>query len=633
MKLNEETTAISAESAAEAGGALGAPTEAAGFSDAGAWSRLSEAPSTDAFAAAWLDLQCRLIGGVQAAVVVFGPGEDGGFAPLTYWPEGSRGNPALAAVAELSLEQRRGAVRQRQVSAEEGAVRLDALAYPLLVGDAARGVVAVELPHESDARMRTAMRLLQWGCAWWQAHLVRPGQSPADLTTVLDLLAAGLEEETFVAAATAVATDLATQLNCDRVSIGIRKGRHAQVRALSHTANFSKKSALIRALGTAMDEAIDQQTTVVVPQPDGAPPLITRAHEELTDKHGSKAVCTVPLSDSGRLCGALTLERDGERPFAASEVALCEHAGLLLGPVLEAKRREDRWIAVKVWESGVDFLGRLFGRGHLLLKAGTLALIALIVFFALATGEYRVTAPAVLEGTVQRAIIAPQDGYVAQADVRAGDLVEQDQVLAALEDKDLRLEKVQWEGEREKTLREYSRALAEGDRAQVRILGAQIEQAEARVALLAEQLARAQITAPFAGVVVSGDLSQSLGAPVSRGDVLFEIAPLHSYRVILNVDERDIGALQVDQTGQLALAGLPGEPLPIRVEKITPVASAEEGQNRFRVEAVLVEGKTAALRPGMNGIGKVSIDERNLFWIWTHKLGYWLKLWWWSWWP
>jgi hypothetical protein len=35
----------------------------------------------------------------------------------------------------------------------------------------------------------------------------------------------------------------------------------------------------------------------------------------------------------------------------------------------------------------------------------------------------------------------------------------------------------------------------------------------------------------------------------------------------------------------------------------------------------------------MNGIGKVSIDERNLFWIWTHKLGYWLKLWWWSWWP
>jgi multidrug efflux pump subunit AcrA (membrane-fusion protein) len=166
----------------------------------------------------------------------------------------------------------------------------------------------------------------------------------------------------------------------------------------------------------------------------------------------------------------------------------------------------------------------------------------------------------------------------------------------------------------------------------VRILDAQIEQAEARVALLAEQLARTRLSAPFAGVVVSGDLSQSLGAPVSRGDVLFEIAPLDSYRVILKVDERDIGALAVGQQGHLALAGLPGEPLPIRVQKITPVAEAEEGRNLFRVEAGL-EGPSEALRPGMNGVGKIGIDERSLFWIWTHKLAYWVQLWWWSWWP
>jgi RND family efflux transporter MFP subunit len=599
------------------------------FSDAAAWSRLADAATPADFAAAWLDLQCRLLGDVRAAVVVYGSGDGGRFAPLAYWPAGSTGSPALAAVAELALEQQRGAVRQRQAAEDGAPVRVDALAYPLIVGGAPRGVVAVEVVHLSEARLRALMRLLQWGSAWWNKHLADAGSTGA-LTTVLDLLATALPEARFVAAATAVCTGLATELNCERVAFGVRKGRHTQVRALSHSASFSKKSTLIRALGTAMDEAIDQQATLTLPPPERAVPLVTQAHAALLEQHGTKTICTVPLGDADGLTGALTLERDRDQPFAAAEIALCEHAGLLIGPVLEAKRREDRWIGAKVWESALGLAGRLLGRGHLALKAAALALIALAAFFSVATGEYRVTAPAVLEGTVQRAVTAPLDGYIVQASARAGDIVERDQLLAALEDKDLRLEKVQWEGEREKFQREYSRALAERDRARVRILGAQIEQAEARVALLAEQLARTRLTAPFAGMVVAGDLSQSLGAPVSRGDVLFEIAPLDSYRVILKVDERDIGALAPGQQGRLALAGLPGEPLPIRVQKITPVAEARDGSNLFRVEAVL-EGASERLRPGMNGVGKIGIDERGLFWIWTHKLAYWVQLWWWSW--
>lgn len=168
----------------------------------------------------------------------------------------------------------------------------------------------------------------------------------------------------------------------------------------------------------------------------------------------------------------------------------------------------------------------------------------------------------------------------------------------------------------------------------MRILGAQIEQAKARSALLAEQLARTRLQAPFDGVVVSGDLSQSIGAPVSRGDLLFEVAPLDSYRVILKVDERDIAAVEPGQRGRIALAGLPRQPLPVAVTKITPVAVAEEGHNQFRVEAGLDAPPAATLellRPGMQGIGKIDIGERNLFWIWTHRLGHWLRLWWWSW--
>ena len=35
----------------------------------------------------------------------------------------------------------------------------------------------------------------------------------------------------------------------------------------------------------------------------------------------------------------------------------------------------------------------------------------------------------------------------------------------------------------------------------------------------------------------------------------------------------------------------------------------------------------------MEGVGKIQVDRRNLFWIWTHKLVHWMRMWAWSWWP
>ena len=182
-------------------------------------------------------------------------------------------------------------------------------------------------------------------------------------------------------------------------------------------------------------------------------------------------------------------------------------------------------------------------------------------------------------------------------------------------------------------LSEYSEALANHERAQMRILTSLIEQADAQIALIEEQLARTRIVAPFDGFVVAGDLSQSLGAPVERGDVLFEVAPLDSYRVILDVDEREISDVRVGQTGQLALTGMPRDSLAIQVEKITPISSSEDGRNFFRVEARLLGEPSPKLRPGMEGVGKIFVDERKLVWIWTYKIVHWFRMFLWSWWP
>jgi multidrug resistance efflux pump len=255
-----------------------------------------------------------------------------------------------------------------------------------------------------------------------------------------------------------------------------------------------------------------------------------------------------------------------------------------------------------------------------------------VAFLALGTGEHKVSAKSVTEGLMQRAAVAPFDGFIQSAPMRAGDQVREGEVLASLNDKDLVLDRLKSLSERDKLVQKHRDALAKHDRADTAALSAQIKQAEAQLALAEDKLARTRIVAPFDGTVVSGDLSQMLGTPVERGKVLFEIAPLDGYRVILQVDERDIGYIGIGQRGRLALAGLPAHPVGFIVTKVTPIATAEEGQNFFRIEAHLDDG-SIQLRPGMEGVGKIEIGRASLFWIWTHPLVEWVRLSAWKWLP
>ena len=304
----------------------------------------------------------------------------------------------------------------------------------------------------------------------------------------------------------------------------------------------------------------------------------------------------------------------------------------MLGPILDSKRRNDRLIAWKVLDSIWTQTRRLLGPAHVGRKLAVLLVMLAVGVFSVARGDYRITAPASLEGMVQRVVVAPFDGYVAAQTARAGETIAAGGTLATLDDRELTLERLRWSATRHQRLSELSRALSLRDRAEANIVRAQIDQAEAQIELLDEQIARSRLTAPYDALVVSGDLSQSIGAAVKRGQELFRLAPLDAYRVIIQVDEADIADVQVGQSGNLVMASLPGEPLPYTVERLTPVSEARDGRNYFRVEARL-QRSSDRLRPGMEGVAKIQVERRLLIWIWTHQLLDWARLGIWRWWP
>jgi len=120
---------------------------------------------------------------------------------------------------------------------------------------------------------------------------------------------------------------------------------------------------------------------------------------------------------------------------------------------------------------------------------------------------------------------------------------------------------------------------------------------------------------------------------VETGRLLFEVAPLQGYRVMMQVDDREITRLAVGQRGEVVLSGMPNSRLPISVKRITPVATQRDGRNVFAVEAAIDGAAPAGLRPGMEGISKVLVGERSLLWIWTYGFFDWLRLALWKWMP
>ena len=139
------------------------------------------------------------------------------------------------------------------------------------------------------------------------------------------------------------------------------------------------------------------------------------------------------------------------------------------------------------------------------------------------------------------------------------------------------------------------------------------------------------MSAPWPFSLCHGNfLHQSLGASVRRGQTLFEISPLDTYRVVLEIDESDIGNVAAGQKGSLLLSSIPGETFPFTVRQLTPIVVSREGRSFFRVEALL-EQQSERLRPGMEGVAKIEAGRRNLFWIGTHKLFDWVRLTVWSW--
>ncbi len=580
---------------------------------------------------AWLALQTRFIPAIRSSLLLTFDEQTQQLQPVAQWAEAQVDTAELLEIVNQVIED----ARPLFVSLDDRNV---AVAFPLLLKNPAQekhiqAIVALSLATTDQTIINDAMRQLRWGAGvletlFRREQLAAQHRQLESFRHSVELLTEVAAEKEFFSASQRLSSMLAARFHCNWVAIGWKQ-RRMKVTAISHQTQQVNKMNLVRAIEDAMSEAVMMREAIVChEQADASHP----AHDHLLKSHQLSNVLTVPMFHNEQYLGAVCLERETQKSFSVLETQLVTDVLQVLTPVLDDKKSRDRHIVIKMADAFKQQMQRLLGAGYYGRKISLVSLIIISLILGLVKTDYQVNADAVLQGKVVRVISAPFEGYIEAAPVRAGDQVKKDQLIVHLDDRDLRLERLNWQTKKIQLQREQQEASAQHDRAEAKIKAAEIQQAQAQLTLAETRLARTQLKAPFDGLIVEGDLSQRLGGLVQKGEVLMQLTPLNAYRVEIQVDEAQIDHVRKGQRGELLLRSLPDKAVAFTIKRITPVSETADGINYFKVEAQLIE-IPASLRPGMEGIAKINAGQRSLFFVLTRSLTQWLRLTFWKWLP
>jgi len=582
----------------------------------------------------WLDWQCKMIVDIKVGALYFkNSNSDEKPDIVASWPENRYDNiyEKLSEIAQETIDGRKNRLSRISCDLDGHSLICDVSVIPLHYADELIGCVIFLQPTRSQEHKKAVSQLFKWGVAWLESTLKANFEEEDKLDPLVTaLLKLSLEDNPLVLSAHKICNLVSSELGCTRVSLGIMRSLKVDTLAISNQLRFDARSSQIRSLEGAMEEAIDQKDIIFYPQKVEKLSLIAHKHQELSGSNDDINVISVAFKIGTNFMGAITLLREKSKPFSKKEIAVLRYVTELLGAVIALKIQEEKSLRARVAQSLRKSFESIFSKEYLVLKVASTLAIMMILFFNFYKTDYYIYAPSNLEGKIVQVIVAPQDSFIKEASVRAGDTVKKNQTMVSFDDRDLALEYEKLRSERGTILKEYQETLALRERAKMSILLARISQVDARLALVKERLKRIEIKAPFSGIVVSGDLSHSFGAPVSKGEELFEITPKGDYRVMLNVNDYDVSKLRLKQLGNLRLVSLPNKIIPIQISKIIPVSEAKGGANYFRVEATILDTDETVLRPGMEGISKVKISDESLLWIWTHTIVDRVSLWLWS---
>jgi RND family efflux transporter MFP subunit len=615
------------------------------YDDQSATGGLRRSEGLEAFLNDLVERQCRLLDAVGGMVMMRPTKEQPSGLTAKYLADGVRPFPPrdiqkLAEIATKAVRENKALTEPLSPTSglltERAEYRL--LATPLRLAGQPQGATVCILPEGqastdlADGITRLELSGLMLEAFLWRQQAFAEAQSKIQLREALDLLDKSNQGHNATELASLFANELQRRFGCSRVSIGLVHHHAVRIVALSGTEHVDRKSELVEALESVMEECADQDIEVRYPQSSDLDPSerrVVRAHQSLSERFGPCSVASFPLRVDDGLIGVAVMERDPDDPFNDATLRLLRLIAEYLGPAAWTRRLADRGVLAVTRDRAIDVAQIAVGPRKTGMKL--FALFALILFLVATVVPVpdRIVADGQIIAAQRRQISAPFSGRVDEVLVEPGDYVEEGQILIRLDTREAEIKLFQANTKSAGLRTQADEARSQGNTAEANMLGAQLRISDAEIRQLRDQIARAQIRAPISGTITQGRLDDMIGEVVDPNTPLIEISQLDTITAIALVPENGVARLEVGQQGRLAMTARPGEKLNFEVTSITPASEVFQQRNVYRVD-VLLEETPDWLRPGMEGKAKIYGDYTNLLTIYARPMmeAIRMRLWW-----
>jgi multidrug efflux pump subunit AcrA (membrane-fusion protein) len=456
-----------------------------------------------------------------------------------------------------------------------------------------------------------------------------PGAAPAPSTAQTQSLRRAASCETVEELAFSLTNELCSKLSCEQVALGLVRRHNVRIVSISGLDNVSSHSPGAAAIRAAMEECLDADAIIVAGGGgDWSGDEVVggyRLHRQWQAIARGDAVASMPLKAGDETTAVVSFRRRADQPFLTSQLAELRAKVEPYALALRLLRRASRGLPRHVSDSIGNAVRAVITPGHPGARVLAAALLLTLGFMAFGTMNYKVTVDCTVQPAESRHLAAPYDALIASASKIAGDKVAAGEVLCELDHRDLDQQKAElfaqvavWETSKDQ-------ALATNDPVEYQLAVAQQQLVRVRLDIVRRRLEQAYIRAPFAGMVVRGDLRKRIGAVAARGETLFEIAPHTAWTLELHVPQSAAADLASGQAGLFAAFARPNQPVKFQVNRVLESAQVVDGRNVILAEAD-IQAREEWLRSGMEGVARVQIGSRRVWWVALHRAVDYLRL-------
>jgi len=408
-------------------------------------------------------------------------------------------------------------------------------------------------------------------------------------------------------------------------AIGMQKGSAFNIDEVGGEKPDKEEQAALQRLMEYTILADTEIATTLKDLPEGEGQELFRDHFEAT---GTSSYWGVPLKDDQGIMGAYCQVGTGNLP-AEEEMELLRIMANQASVAIRNSELYHQVPFISFLEPIMEKRRKLWAAGRKRLKTTGIPVVLGLAALLLVKIDYRTGGTAVVYPGERLQLRAPIAGVVEEVFVREGDVVGPDNPAGKLRNLETEMLYRNVEGALDKATRDEATARARNDHYAAQQAAADRAAYQEQLMLLSRNLAATSIAPPFPAVVITPHVEERQGDYLASGDVFCEVGTLDEFRVEIALPERDWYRVELGQPVKMKFYAYVEQTFEGEVNILAPAALNTRDGKRVLIATARINAPDG-VRPGMTGVGKVTLGRRSLFWFVARPFVRFVALRWWS---